>query len=141
MLEKSNLNANTGVFTANNISGSVNMRNLTASSSTYTYSGINKTGSTITSISVTLRYNKQTGKSESVICDVYSNYAAYQADRSHNAYLGTTTQTLRKGNNTAQFNMTLSGNNQIEENEEFIILFSSAPTSGTFSGITIEFNP
>ena len=145
MVEKTNLSTSPSVvFTANNISSGTNSTNLVASrGDTYTYHGVNKTGATINSVRVTINYYKKTGKSENFVCDVYRNYAAYQADNSHNAYLGTVNVRASQGTNTATLDISLTGNNQITADQEFVILFSGAPTSSgaTFSGITIEFNP
>ena len=139
MVEKTNVTVGTSaVFTANNINGTINARDLNANSTTYTYSGVNKTGSTITNVRVSLGYNKQTGKSESITCDVYGSYADYQNNTNH---LGSATVRLTQGSNTATFDMALSGNNQIAEDENFVILFSNNGMSkGSFSSITIEFN-
>ena len=141
MIEKTNMSIGETIsFTANNISGNVAMTNLRPNNDTYTYSGVNKTSNTITSIKVTLNYYKKTGKSESITCDVYSSYAAYQADNNHSAYLGTATSSIRQGTNTVDFILNLTGNKQLQVDDTFTILFSSVANSNgaTFSGITIE---
>lgn len=146
MIEKTNItmSGNQASFVANNITGNVNISNLNASSGqTYTYAGVNKTGATITTVRVTIVYTKQTGKSERLVCDVYRDYATYQSDNNHTRYLGTTSQRVTQGTNTTtSIDIVLSGTNQIAENQNFIVLFTGTTINkGTFSSITIEFNP
>ena len=135
MVEKTTLS--NGVFTANNISGNVNYTSLAASNgATYTYAGVNKTGAQINTVRVQLTHRKSQGKSERITCDVYKSFTDYQNNTNH---YGTVNVNVTK-TTPATFNITLT--TPIPVDGEFIVLFSNVvPTNGTFSAITIQFNP